>query len=263
MTIGGDYAKSSVMMTDKRTARQHLLMIANPMAGGAGSTMLREIVAHLQGIGCKIRVHETSTLSDLRCLIDEAGGEPIDAIAVAGGDGTINRVLNALPEKAPPLAILPLGTINLLAREIGLPKSIAGIAETAAFGPSRPITVGDVNGQRFAIVASVGLDAEVVAHVNLGLKRHIGKWAYLYETLKRAVVSSPEPFRFRLNDREHQAHGIVVANGRHYAGAFVTSPEAHLEKHSFEVCQLTRPGRLAALRYLTSLIAGRFAQRAD
>ena len=251
------------MMTEQRMARRRILVIANPTAGGARSTLLGEIVERLQEVGCNVQVRETATVADLERLLGEGGGHDVDAVAIAGGDGTINRVLNALPDGAPPIAVLPLGTVNLLAREIGLPTSTAGIAETTAFGPSRPISVGEINGQRFAIVASVGLDAEVVDHVNLNLKHHIGKWAYLYETLKQVTLCPPAAFRFRLNGREHRAHGIVIANGRHYAGAYVTSPKAHLEKHSFEVCQLTRPGRLAALRYLTSLATGRFAQRAD
>ncbi len=251
------------MKTRERKARQRILVIANPTAGLGNTSRLQAIVDRLEGHGSTVTLYETKTAGDAEHVVRNTDPTRFDAIAVAGGDGTINEVLNGLPATAPPLAILPLGTVNVLAREIALPRSVNAIAEAVVFGPTRPINLGEVNGRRFAVMASVGLDAEIVEGVNLDLKRRIGKGAYLLETLRTILLSPPTAFRLRFDDIEWSAHGVIVANGRHYAGRYTTSPDAHLLKPSLDVCRLTRPGRLAAPRYLMSLFLGRFAQRAD
>ncbi len=251
------------MTTEGQTGRRHILVIANPVAGPGSGTRLRAVVDRLRGHGCRVTVYETEAAGDAECFLRKTDCTGFDAIAAAGGDGTINEVLNALPDNGPPLAILPLGTVNVLAREIALPRSIDAIAETIAFGPSRPVTIGEVNGRRFAIMASVGLDAKVVENVNIGLKRYIGRWAYAIETLHQIFLSAPSIFHVRLGDVEREARGVIIANGRFYGGGYVTSPSAHLEKPSLDVCRMTRPGRMAAPRYLASLFFGRFAERAD
>ncbi|MDH3659274.1 MAG: diacylglycerol kinase family lipid kinase [Alphaproteobacteria bacterium] len=251
------------MIAEGSIARKRILLVANPTAGRGRGAGLKPIVDRLEGHGCSVTVYQTKAAGDAERFVREAGGAGFDAIAAAGGDGTINEVLNGLSAGGPPLAIIPLGTVNVLAKEIGLPQSIDRIAETVAFGPSRPISVGDANGRRFAVMASVGLDAEVVENVNLDLKRHVGKWAYLYETARQIAFSSPPPYRLRFDHEEQEAQGIIIANGRFYGGRYVAAPEANLENPSLEVCRLTRPGRWAAPGYLLSLCLGRLAERAD
>lgn len=251
-------------MTEKDPApRKRISVIANPTAGAAHAERLERIVDRLKRHGCSVTMHTTGARGEAERIAAEADCQIADAIAVAGGDGTINEVLNGLAKDGPPLAIIPLGTANVLAREIGLPQTDDGIADAIAFGQSRRITIGEANGRRFAVMASVGLDAEVVEHVDLALKRRIGKWAYLYETLKKTIASPPDVYRLRMGDRDMSAHGIIIANGRHYAGAYIAAPNADLEKPSLDICRLTRSGRFAGPAYLMSLALGRFAQRAD
>ncbi len=251
------------MKTEGPAGRRHVLVIANPTAGPGDGNKRTAIIDRLKRHGCIVTLYETRAAGDAERFVQAADHAGFDVIVAAGGDGTINEVLNGLPADAPPLAILPLGTINLLAREIALPRSIDGIASTVVFGPARSINVGEVNGRRFAVMASVGLDAQVVDNINLDLKRSIGRWAYLYEAFRQFILSSPSSFQVRFNDAEQKAHGVIIANGRHYAGRYVTSPTAHIEKASLSVCRLTRPGRLSTPRYLMSLVLGRFSLRAD
>lgn len=243
--------------------RRRILVIANPIAGPARGARLEPMVQRLEGLGCSVTVYETEGPGDAERFVAAIDGASFDAIAVAGGDGTINEVLNGLPKGGPPLAILPVGTVNVLAKEIGLSTSLDDIALTVTSGPSRPISIGEVNGRRFAVMASVGLDAIVVERVSLDLKTYVGKWAYLLETVKQIVVSSPFAYRLRLHDDECEAQGIIIANGRFYAGRYVAAPGAHLEKPSLEICRMTRPGRLAAPSYLVSMLLGRVAERSD
>ncbi len=251
------------MKADEPTARRRILVVANPAAGSGNGIRLSAIVKRIESHGAAVTLYETKAAGDAERFVRDTDHAAFDAIAAAGGDGTINEVLNGLPANAPPLAILPLGTVNVLAKEIALSPSIDAIAETVVFGPVRAINIGEVNGRRFAVMASVGLDAEVVAKVNLNLKRYIGRLAYLLETLRQIALAPPSAFPLRFNDADKMAHGVIIANGRHYAGRYMTSPTAHLEKPNLDVCRLTRPGRLAAPRYLLSLFLGRFAKRAD
>ena len=251
------------MIANQSTARKRIFVVANPTAGSSRSSRLKAIVERLEELGCTVTVYQTKAAGDAERAVREVDDKRFDAIAAAGGDGTINEVLNGLAAGGPPLAIIPLGTVNVLAKEIGLPSSIDAIAETVAFGPSRAISLGEANGRRFAVMASIGLDAEVVAKVNLNLKRHIGKWAYLYETAKQIAFSPPSIYRLRSDHEEWRAPGVIVANGRFYGGRFVTAPRASLENPSLEICRLTRRGRWAAPGYFLSLCLGRLAERAD
>ena len=242
--------------------RKRILVIVNPTAGSSRARRLRRIIDRLEQHGCTIRLHETRARGDARGIAGAADYGDIDAVVVAGGDGTINEVLNGLPIDGPPLAILPFGTANVLAREIGLSHSPIDLADTILFGRSHSITIGEVNGRRFIMMASVGLDAQVVEHVDLALKRVVGKWAYVVEMLRQTMTAMPVTYRLCMDKTEQAASGIVIANGRHYAGRYITSPDANLEKPSLDVCCLTRSGRSATLSYLLSLLLGRFARNA-
>ena len=251
------------MTPEGQSARRRILMIANPTAGPGSGARLQAVVDRLRGYGCHVTLHKTKAAGDAEQFLHRTDCTGIDAIVAAGGDGTVNEVLNGLPANGPPLAVLPLGTVNVLAKEIALPHAIDAVAATIAFGPSRPVTIGEVNGRRFAVMASVGLDAKVVENVSLGLKRYTGRWAYIIETLRQIVLTPPSLYRIYIGDTEQKAHGVIIANCRYYGGPYVTSPAACLEKPTVDVCRLTRPGRWAAPYYLASLFLGSFAKRKD
>jgi YegS/Rv2252/BmrU family lipid kinase len=243
--------------------RRRLLAIANPSAGRRNRGRLEETIARLGAFGCVVELVETEGPGDAERAAAAADQARFDAVVAAGGDGTINEVLNGMTAEAPPLAVLPLGTANVLAAELGLPRSIEAIAQTIAFGEPRRIALGEANGRRFAMMASAGLDAHVVQRLSLKLKRRIGKTAYVIETLRQAMIRPPLAYRLRLNGVEEEASGVIVSNGRRYGGPFIIAPKADLTSPSFEVCRLTRSGRLAGPSYLLSAVRGRLAERSD
>ncbi len=186
-----------------------------------------------------------------------------DVLAIAGGDGTINEVLNGVGPAAPPVAIIPMGTANVLAAEIGLASTTYEITDTIILGHPRRISLGLANGRRFAVMASVGLDAEVVCHVNLTLKRYLGKGAYVFETMHQWLRAAPPVYSLSLGAGHRQAYGAVIANGRYFGGRFIVAPEACIEEPNFDICCCISGGRMAALRYLTSMVRGNLASRRD
>ncbi|MGI9451304.1 MAG: diacylglycerol/lipid kinase family protein [Geminicoccaceae bacterium] len=242
---------------------KHVLVILNPMAGRCHRRRLEAILSALGDRGCEVEVHTTEDRGDAEKLAEQIDPERVDVIAVAGGDGTINEVLNGIDAAAPPIAIVPLGTANVLAAEIGLGSTPEAIADTIAFGRPRPISLGCANGRRFAVMASAGLDAEIVRHVSLPLKRYLGKGAYAYETLHQLFAFHPPAYQLSIEGKTCEAHGVVIANGRFFGGRFVVAPNASLEKPSFDICCCTRGGRAATLQYLVSMIRGSLPDRPD
>src|SRR6185312_7997435 len=120
-----------------------------------------------------------------------------DAIVAAGGDGTINEVANGLlaaiasGRRAPPLGIVPMGTANVLARELDILGSPHKIVRMLLEGRVVPIRLGRADSsagtRHFIMMAGIGFDAHVVATVSLALKRWVGKGAYVISSLRRIL----------------------------------------------------------------------------
>ncbi|MEM9441692.1 MAG: diacylglycerol kinase family protein [Pseudomonadota bacterium] len=247
----------------RRRPRRRVFVIANPAAGALTSRRLALMITALEAHGCSVRVHQTNRPGEAEHLVAESDLGNVDAIAAAGGDGTFNEVLNGLPQTAPPLAVIPFGTVNVLAKEIGLKPSIGMIAHTVVFGNSRRISIGEANGRRFALMASVGLDAMAVDNINVALKERLGRLAYVYEALKQLTIGSSTTYQLCIEGRRQEARGVIVANGRRYAGDYITSPHADLEKPLLDVCRLKNTGRSAPALCFLSLLRGQFARRDD
>ena len=143
---------------------------------------LRRTLAALERLGCSITVRYADQ-NGLRLEDIAREAEPdFDAVIAAGGDGTIDAVINGLTaapvRSLAPLGILPLGTVNLLAREIGLPRDPERLAAAIVSAPVRQVWPGRVGARLFTVVASCGFDAETVAAVDPVLKMRFGRLAF-------------------------------------------------------------------------------------
>jgi diacylglycerol kinase (ATP) len=110
----------------------------------------------------------------------QALDEGADVIFVWGGDGTVQRCIDALAGTKAVLAILPAGTANLLATNLEIPKDLAGAVQVGLAGERRPLDTGSVNGEHFAVMAGAGFDARMIADADRGMKDTLGRAAYLY-----------------------------------------------------------------------------------
>lgn len=194
--------------------------------------------------------------------------EGFDVIVAAGGDGTVFEVLNGLASEPggldrTRLAVVPMGTANVLAHELGLPMDPRRALEVVPRGRARVVDLAqaeflDDAGQRrtahFAVVAGAGLDARAVHGVDLGWKSRVGKLAYIAAALQAARQPS-DRVRCRLGGREFEGRAVLVGNGRLYAGAIPVFGEGSLESGQLEVRGVRRitPTLLArcAWAYLT------------
>jgi diacylglycerol kinase (ATP) len=123
--------------------------------------------------------------------------EGAELVFAWGGDGTVQRCLDVLAGSGVPLAIVPAGTANLLATNLGIPSEIEGAVEAGLRGARRSIDVGRVNGERFGVMAGAGLDAAMIRDADAGLKDRIGRIAYVW-TGARNVAERP-PFEAKIS----------------------------------------------------------------
>jgi YegS/Rv2252/BmrU family lipid kinase len=238
---------------------RRILVVFNP-AAGRGRKRLSDILARLETLGCQVTLRETTGPGDAgRIVRQESLG--YDVVAVAGGDGTINEAANGLADMAaaPALAIIPFGTANVLAWEIGLGTGAARTARTIAEGQPLEIYTGLINGRHFLMMAGVGFDAAVVASVDARLKRVFGKLAYVWRMAVEMFHYRYPMFTITVDGVRYEAASAVVAKGHFYGGQFICAPAARLTDPSFEVCLFLRGGRWHVARYAVALALGRLA----
>ena len=164
----------------------------------------------------------------------------IDRVIVAGGDGTLNGVLQGLVGTDLPLGILPLGTANNLARTLGIPASLQTAAELAAHGARRAIDLGWVNGRYFFTTASIGLSVQITEALTPETKQRWGALAYTVAALR--AVRRSHPFRAEISwaggTRQSRTLQVVVGNGRFYGSALPVAEDAAIDDSRLDLYSL-------------------------
>jgi len=244
---------------------RRLRLLYNPTAGRVRRPLVERAVAALARAGWAVERAETERRGHAEHLAASAAGDrAVGRIAIAGGDGTINEAVNGLlrANQPLPLAILPMGTANVLAHELGLMPFERAVAAAggARLAQVRP---GRANGRHFTMMVGAGFDAHVVAAMRPGLKRLFGRQAYVLETLRQLFRYRFPTYRVMIDDLPYEAASVVVAKGRLYGGAYLLAPAARLGSPTFEVCLFKSSGRLAVLRYGFALVTGRLPRRKD
>jgi diacylglycerol kinase (ATP) len=236
---------------------RRILVIFNPAAGRPRhcGRLLRGVVAELEGRGCSVAIRSTRAAGEAERLACEA--EPaFDVIVAAGGDGTVNEVANGLFAASRPLAVLPLGTGNVLANEIGLPRDARELARVIAEGAPQPVWPGRAGGRLFVAMTGVGFDAEVVGALNPGLKQAIGRLAFVWAIFSCLCRYRRREFVISTESGANRVASAIISKGRFYAGRFVIAADARLADPRFHIVLFRRPGRLAILRGLGAMALG-------
>ncbi|HZI46943.1 MAG TPA: diacylglycerol kinase family protein, partial [Pyrinomonadaceae bacterium] len=178
------------------------ILISNPKTGRYASRRrpVQELAAQLESLGIKIDLKLTQRPGDATEIAARAASNGTSDVIVAGGDGTINEAIQGLAGTNARLAIIPRGTGNVLARELGLPLADEQALKIVAQGKSRQIYLGlaideATNEHRhFVLMAGIGLDASVVGRVQPKLKKRIGKAAFWVSGLSHLADWNPRPF---------------------------------------------------------------------
>jgi diacylglycerol kinase (ATP) len=214
-------------------------IIVNPTSGSFSQRKLDRIVAALTQGGLEPVVLKTQTSLDATLFASRICAELTDPlIAVAGGDGTVNGVLNGLVPGVARLAVIPLGTSNVLARELRI-TGVADALRRIIRGATRPIPIGELlcpaEKKRFLLMAGVGVDGAVVQGVRLTEKRRLGKGAYLLSALRVLSAWDTENLEVKASGRTVVCHSVIVCNAAKYGGNFILSPQGDLFTPGFQV----------------------------
>ena len=236
------------------------ILISNPKTGRYASRRLRpiqETISQLKSLGVEVELKLTTRPREATEIATRAARNGSSDVFVAGGDGTINEVIQGLAGTKARLGIIPRGTANVLARELGLPLDEQAAATVAARGKSRRIHLGlaidETNNVRrhFALMAGIGLDASIVRHVRPRLKKRIGKGAFWISGLSHLATWSPDPFKLEIDGREYMATFAAIGKGPRYGGDLAITPGARLDEPLFEVCMIQTSNRFRYLRLLS------------
>jgi len=240
-----------------------IAIIFNPIAGRSRRLVLEDVCDRLAARGWAVELKPTGARGDAERFAREIANLPAetrpDLLAVAGGDGTIGEAINGLIVAANPISIgiIPMGTANVLAAEIGLAVNVDAIAAALDARRTQIIHIGRANGRAFTLMAGVGVDAHVVAQLDVALKRRIGKAAYVIGALHQLFRFGFPTYRVQIdNNTALDAASVIVAKGRFYGGKHVVAPLAQLAAPSFQVCLFERKGAFHMLRYALALGLG-------
>lgn len=243
--------------------RRDVLFLVNPLAGGGKAERVdwrRALASHCVDWQVEV-VHTPDEALQLATQFCQSGGE---AIAVAGGDGTVHALLPALVHSATALALCPVGTSNVLARELRYPLgryALHGCIRAVQTGQVRQIDVGVVQGHPFALMVSVGLDAHVVRCVPEPLKQSLGVYAFLWKGLQELRRYQPARYRMVLPEKRMEAEAVIVVatNTARYGWFTTIAPHARVDDGVLDIVWLPagRGWRLAIWRVFVDVMTGR------
>ncbi|HEX7081237.1 MAG TPA: lipid kinase [Gammaproteobacteria bacterium] len=235
---GRDGPSSGASVTPSR-----LVVVVNrkARAGGADLGPVLESLADRLG---PAEVLEVDDPAELAAKLEQACGDAVQRVVVAGGDGTINSVLPVLLRIGKPLGIIPLGTANDLARTLGIPVDPAAAAAVILQDRKRRIDVGVVNGKHFVNAAGIGFSTGLHRELTPRIKGVLGPLAYAIGVLRR--WRRHEPFsvlvRTETSTLRRRVIQVTVANGRYYGGGMTAHEGARIDDGSFDVVMiLARP----------------------
>ncbi len=228
--------------------RKRIKLIANPVSGGDSRTRIEKAILFLEEAEAQVDLYLTTQRGDASVEAASLNPADYDLVIAAGGDGTLNEVANGLVGRGIPLAFIPLGTANVMAHEMGLPVTLEGVCHVAMYGDVRPITLAEIDGRFFLMMAGVGLDAAAVRAVSSRLKRYAGKFAYLIAGLRALVTYRSAALQVQTAEGETlRASHLIISNIQMYGGRFLLAPTAGLDQPGLIACLVEKPGRFAVL----------------
>ncbi|MBI5572059.1 MAG: diacylglycerol kinase family lipid kinase [Desulfomonile tiedjei] len=235
-----------------------VLIIGNPLAGrGSSEKIIREFAREVERRGHRAETFVSAMPEDMGMRASQVDSG-FDRIVVAGGDGSIHQVLNALPDPSQiPILHLPTGTANMMAEDLGLPRSIKELARLLDHGIVRRIDMGLVGRHRFILVAGAGVDGLVTKEIEETRGKAYGYGDYVGPFCRVLYRHRPLELTVRVDDGEPvTGTNVIVLNVRHWGGCFVFSEEARLDSGRFEVCVFHSHARFAPLRYCAAGFLG-------
>lgn len=237
------------------------LLILNPASGRRHHAKLLEYVsAWFKARNLSLEVRLTTRPGHAREMAEAAAHESKwTAVIAAGGDGTINEVVNGLAGSHTPLGILPWGTTNVFSMEMGYPRRLSAQCRTIVAQRTLRLDLGRANGQAFLMMAGIGFDAYALRRAG-SLKQRLGPLAYALAAFRSLLRFRYPVLTFRNgNGKERQASYLLASNTSRYGGLFVLSPKASPFDGRLELYTYRERGRFRLLKLGISLVASLFS----
>lgn len=260
-------AYADLAQTLPESAR-HVLVCVNPNAGPSKrQRLIDDMLARLRA---RDLVPQTiSSLVELPLVAAElAATGDLRAVVAAGGDGTVSAILNALPARVP-LVTFALGTENLLAKYLGFFDRPAALVDAVAEGLVAHFDAGRANGRLFTLMASCGLDAEIVRETHASRRGNLTRWCYLkpiaaavrryrYPTIRASLLADDgSPLAI------YEGKFVFAFNFPTYALGLKFLPQARADDGQFDLCFFAGSGLCKGLTYMISILLGLHLRRRD
>ena len=234
--------------------KHKILVILNPAARGERAKALRDKIASLSH---HVLVRSTTSPGDARGLAARAVTQGYGTIVAAGGDGTINEVVNGIGGAAVRFGILPVGTMNVFATELGIPQNnLAKAWQVIEAGFLRLVDLPRANHEYFVQLAGVGLDAEVVRQTTPDSKKVLGPMSYLLTLAQVAARQPPKIHIEPVDGATREGSFVLVGNGRLYGGPFVLFKDARLDDGLLDVLVFQNQSHWDLIRYFQAIVFG-------
>ncbi len=248
-----------------------IILISNPAAKGASEKKVQKAYRLLKSKRYDVEILSTKYRGDAESLAKEAVSKKPHLIIAAGGDGTFNEVVNGMVNSNIPLAILPMGTTNVLAKELSIPENIEGALDIALKGTPHLVSLGKITidyssyciCRYFVLMAGIGYDGESVYRINENIKRISGKGAYILSGIKTLLRFKPEPLTCHINDKTYTAYSLIIGKAAKYGGNLKITPDAKLIDPILDVCLFKGKSRLDILRYVFGIVRQRHTMFED
>jgi YegS/Rv2252/BmrU family lipid kinase len=223
-------------------------VILNP---AAHSDRAQRSQARVEALARGSTVCASYSAAEAENLARKAAQDGFRKVIAAGGDGTIHAVVNGLAGSAATLGLLPIGTVNVFAIELGLPVHNLDMCwDIIEADHVRVVDLPSANGKYFVQLAGVGLDAQVVKETSLTFKRNFGPLSYLISAAQIAARKPPRLFLESTGTAITEASFVLIGNGRRYGGPFPFFKHALLDDGLLDVVAFKQVGYLEIIKYL-------------
>lgn len=236
-------------------------LFVNPGSGGYALKRIQMVIALLKDVGLAPTAFSVATPAEIHAgcrRINEIGSDPL--VIVAGGDGTVNAVANGLQPGSATLAVLPMGTSNVLAAELGITSVENGIQRIVR-GTTRPLPLGvlqlEQECHRFLLMAGIGLDGAIVRDVWPPGKRMLKQGAYALSACVNAFSWDSSLIEVSTAGRQIECHSVIVCSASHYGGNFVIAPGCDLFTAGLTAVCVRKNSRWNYLRLAFELFRGK------
>lgn len=226
-------------------------IILNPAAKGERA---RKLVHRIQSMLPECELQQTRRPGHAQALARQAVEDGFEVVVAAGGDGTLNEVVNGIAGADVSLGLLPAGTMNVFALELGLPTDLERAIRVLRKRKIKKLDLAHANGRFFVQLAGIGLDAQIVAETDLKHKKNWGPLSYVF-TAGQIIGKKPPLLEVETSDgQQMEGSFVLIGNGRYYGGPFTFFPTANTQDGLLDVCVFQKVSYIDLMRYLHGIV---------